>query len=273
MKDDNLTVPLYTAMVILLMEATPSGIAMGLGASLILSSFAYYIKALDFHGLVAGVIMGTTIFAIEPAFFAITTTFFFSSAIASLFRKKDKAVMKDFQKMGKRDATQVLANGFAVVLAAALQASGINAFPFAIAAVAAATADTWATEIGVLSAHSPRLITNLKKHVKRGRSGGITPLGLFASAIGGFSIFLASWPFYGLAAFAPALVGAIVGSVVDSLLGATVQAIYKCKLCQKPTEKKNHCSRAATLTQGLFWFDNNVVNLVSILIAATVVIL
>ena len=217
--------------------------------------------------------MGTTVFAISPAFFFITTTFFFSAAVASLFKKKKKAVMKNFQKIGKRNALQVLANGFPVIFAAAMQASGVTAFPFAIAAVAAATADTWATEIGFLSGYRPRLITNLAKHVKKGRSGGITALGLFASAIGGFTIFLAAWPFYGLAAFAPALIGAIIGSLIDSFFGATLQSLYKCRVCQKLTENKKHCKIKAHLIQGQFWFDNNIVNLTSIMIAATLVML
>jgi len=273
MRDDNLTVPLFTAIIILLMNATPAGIAMGLGASLILSSFAFYLRALDLHGLIAGVVTGTALFAVSPAFFAVTVTFFFSSAVASLFRKKQKAVLKDFQKTGKRNATQVLANGFPAVFGAAMHSAGINAVPFVIAAVAAATADTWATEIGVLSRYRPRLITNLARHVKRGRSGGVTALGLLASAVGGFTIFLAAWPFYGLAAFSPALIGAVVGSLLDSFFGATVQALYKCRICHKLTEKKKHCKVHSTLVQGQFWFDNNIVNLTSIMIAATLVML
>jgi len=273
LENDNLTVPLFTAMALLLMKTTPAAIITGLGVSLMLSSFAFYLRALDRQGLVAAVLLGTTIFSVSAPFFVVTMTFFFSSAIATTFKKKAKAIMKDFQKTGKRDAVQVLANGFGIFFATALHASGVNAMPFAVAAVAAATADTWATEIGVLSKYSPRLITNLRKHVQKGRSGGVTWLGLMASAFGGLTIFLAAYPFFGIATFTPAIIGAVVGSFLDSLFGATAQALYECRVCNKMTEKKIHCRRKATLIQGQFWFNNDLVNMTSTLIAAGLVML
>lgn len=122
---------------------------------------------------------------------------------------------------GRRNARQVIANGGV----AALAALAGNWVWFA-GALAAANADTWATEIGSHSPFRPRLITN-GKPVPAGTDGGITLLGT-AGGIAG-ALFIA-----GLAralvpgGFLPAVaVAGIAGMLVDSLLGATLQGRLK----------------------------------------------
>src|SRR5207253_1604096 len=75
-----------------------------------------------------------------------------------------------------RSARQVLANG-GVVLVAAL----LGSWPAAAGAIAAAAADTWATEIGAFSPFPPRLITSGRR-VTRCPAGGITALGTLGGA-------------------------------------------------------------------------------------------
>ena len=100
--------------------------------------------------------------------------------------------------------------------------------------------DTWSSELGVLSRKMPRLITT-GKECKPGTNGGVTTLGLVASAAGGFAVGFAFWC-GGL--FVPVVTGnvglalqfaaqwpvlviglgaGLVGSLIDSLLGATIQ--------------------------------------------------
>jgi uncharacterized membrane protein len=52
------------------------------------------------------------------------------------------------------------------------------------------------------------------------------------------------------------------GSVADSILGATVQAQYRCPVCGKITEKKDHCSKKnIPLIRGYRSMNNDRVNL------------
>ncbi len=246
----------------------PSAIVMGFGISLISSSLAYYLKSLDFNGLVGGVLVGTLVFGASPLLFFIMFAFLVS---ASILGKKSKHKDNRFHQKGKRNAIQVLANGFGLSLASLLILSGFDAIGMGIAAVAASTADTWATELGSRSKRKPRLITTFK-FVEKGRSGGITPKGLIASLLGGTFIFILTLPFYGFLYLAQGLVGGALGSLVDSLMGATCQGLYKCRMCNKITENETHCGKATILEKGLSWMNNDMVNLLSSIIAMAVFI-
>jgi uncharacterized membrane protein len=158
-------------------------------------------------------------------------------------------------------------------------------------AFAAANADTWATELGVLSRSAPRLITT-GKPAERGTSGAISGTGILAAFCGSLVVALLAVLFWqgrvtGLPVNSPEwivrLFGAeqptlstaqgllwalgitisgLLGSLVDSLLGATVQAIYYCPTCQKETERHplHLCGAPTTLIRGLPWMDNDWVN-------------
>src|SRR5690606_10888829 len=109
-------------------------------------------------------------------------------------------------------------------------------------ALAAVNGDTWATEIGVLSSQPPRLITTLQP-VERGASGGITPLGTVATlagagAIGLCAALLGLGPLIGLLGVLLAVtLAGLVGGFTDSLLGATLQALYRDPKTGELTEK------------------------------------
>jgi len=54
----------------------------------------------------------------------------------------------------------------------------------------------------------------------------------------------------------------LLGALFDSLLGATVQAIYYCPACQKETERNpmHSCGTQTTQIRGWKWLDNDLVN-------------
>jgi uncharacterized protein (TIGR00297 family) len=179
-------------------------------------------------------------------------------------------------KGGRRDAMQVLANGGAFALAAVAFALHSHAGWMALGAgaLAAATADTWATEIGSLARANPRSVLT-GRVVPAGTSGGITVAGTTASVAGASLIatiaLLFHWPTPVVFA---TLVGGIVGSVADSLLGAAVQSRRWCDQCELATEQESHvCGNTTRPVGGVTWMDNDMVNLLSGLLGAATALL
>ena len=119
---------------------------------------------------------------------------------------------------GQRTYRQVLANGGVAALAGLL-----GSWPIAAGALAAATADTWATEIGSFSPHAPRLITTWRP-VPKGTDGGVTLLGT-AGGISG-ALFIAGSAALLFAPSMPVVWAGVVGMFVDSALGATIQGRF-----------------------------------------------
>ena len=168
-----------------------------------------------------------------------------------------------------RGARQVLANG-GVAAALAL----LGSWPGTIGALAAAAADTWATEIGAFSPTDPHSITT-GEPVPRGRSGGITPLGtmgglLGAIAIAGLGGLVAPRQALGLAGAMLTAAAGIFGMLSDSLLGATLQASYTCAVCHAVTEAAGTCHAPLQRTRGVPWLDNDAVNLAGACVGAIV---
>ncbi|GCE18028.1 DUF92 domain-containing protein [Dictyobacter kobayashii] len=260
-------------------------LALGLLLSSAIGALAYRRRSLSRSGVAGAAITGTTIFGLGGWAWGSSLIFFFvSSSFFSHFRAADKArtAADKFSKGSQRDLAQVGANGgIASVMALgyglshqpALRESFEAGF---IGALATANADTWATELGVLSQQPPRLITTGRPTVP-GTSGGVSPLGASAAAGGAFAEGL----FFQLlrrrkSPILPiiALISGFAGSLFDSLLGATVQAIYYCPHCQKETERRIHnCGTPTTHLRGWRWMDNDLVNLLATLCGSLLAIL
>ncbi len=255
----------------------------GLVVSLAIGYAGYKRGALTAGGVAGAVLTGTLIFGLGGWEWGILLiAFFVSSSALSFYRARDKeGLAEKFAKGHRRDLGQALANGGLVALLAIL--SRLLPHPlwfFACAgALAAVNADTWATELGVLSRRPPRLITT-GHVVEVGASGGVTSLGTGAAAGGALFIALLA----GLGALAThqgganggmllvaAMVGGLVGCSFDSLLGATVQAIYWCDACGKETERRVHrCDTRTRLVRGWHWLGNDLVNFAASAVGALV---
>jgi uncharacterized protein (TIGR00297 family) len=176
---------------------------------------------------------------------------------------------------GHRDAIQVAANG-GIATAASLLSRTQPAFALAFSgALAAAAADTWSTEIGGRSTRAPRLITT-GRTVEPGTSGGVTWVGSAAGVAGaafvsGIATLLGV---ISLRHVAMVALGGIAGGIADSLLGATVQARYRCSACGGLGERPRHsCGQPAILASGVRWMTNDMVNLMATAVGAALPVL
>lgn len=189
--------------------------------------------------------------------------FFVLSSLLSKFGRSRKVPFEQvFEKSSTRDWGQVLANGGvpASVTVFSVLFPLYDFYPLYLGALAAATADTWGTEIGVLARGKTVSILRLTS-VEPGTSGGISEYGTIGGAIGAAVVALSGYPWYTELRTTLSVVAAgVAGSLIDSLLGATVQAQYKCGVCGKITEREMHCGQTTELHRGVRWIGNDVVN-------------
>ena len=245
--------------------------ATALVISLIIVALAVWRGSLSRSGAVGALLVGTLTFGLGGWVWGVLLGIFFvSSSLLSHFKEVEKKeAAEKFDKGHTRDMGQALANGGlgAVLAVFSVVNPGGLWFPFFMGVMATVTADTWATELGTLSKRPPRLITT-GKVVAVGSSGGISALGTMVSLLGGMVIGGAAGILHPQLPLLPALilggVSGLAGSLVDSLLGATVQQIYYCDVCQKDTERRIHkCGHATRPWRGWSWLNNDLVNLLA----------
>jgi uncharacterized protein (TIGR00297 family) len=245
-------------------------ITIGFILAVFIALVAWRAGALSHSGSWAAVVTGSLIFGLGGLAWAMLLLTFFisSSALTRVFSKRKASLAEKFSKGSQRDWGQVMANGgLGAILAIGYAISPHSAWlwlAFA-GAMAAVNADTWSTELGVLSEIPPRLITTGQK-VERGTSGGITLTGTLAAlcgaaVIGAVAILVSAGQSWVNALIIIILAG-LAGSLFDSVLGATVQAIYWCPSCQKETERHplHSCGTPTKQIRGWRWINNDVVN-------------
>jgi len=172
---------------------------------------------------------------------------------------------------GGRTPRQVLANGGWAVAGAMVASVSDLGWPILAGSLAAAQADTWATEIGAYSRKPTKLITSWQ-NVPPGTSGGITTLGTLGGAMGaGTAAVVSAIAAATLLVGAAALLGGLAGMTADSVLGATVQAKYICPSCGQTGEVRVHsCGRPAKRLSGWEWIDNDTVNFIATGVGAAI---
>ncbi|NRS49126.1 DUF92 domain-containing protein [Brevibacillus sp. HB2.2] len=252
----------------------------GLACSAGIAGAAYVKRSLSGSGFLAAVILGTVMYALGSSiWFGSLIAFFVSSTLLSKWKKHRKEEAESgYEKTGRRDAGQVLANGgLGLLLCIANWAWPHPLWWYAFLGVmAAVTADTWATEIGGLSRKPPRSIKTGQR-VQPGTSGGVSSLGMGASLAGGLFIGGTAWLLLAVAGqpapdvITPALrlaawigiagLAGLVGSLVDSWIGATWQQMYRCSVCNREIEQARHCGKPAVRIRGRAGWNNDAVNI------------
>jgi uncharacterized protein (TIGR00297 family) len=233
---------------------------------------AWRAQALDRSGALAAFAVGTLTFGSGGwPFTLVLLAFFVPSVGLSRVGRRRKKQLVDIGKGGARNAWQVLANGGVATIcavAAGLASRSPERFGDArlwiagfAGAYAAATADTWGTEIGTLVRGAPRSILTGRR-IAPGLSGGITRWGTFAEFAGALWIGLCTVATLGTSAvFFAVAAGGVSGAFVDSLLGATVQELRTCPACARTCETDPHvCGTPTTLVRGIRGFSNDLVN-------------
>lgn len=254
-------------------------LTIGFTLGIAVSYAAFRLGALTSSGAIAAVFVGGLIFGLGGLPWASLLLLFFisSSLLSKAFQRKKHSLSEKSAKGSRRDHGQVLANGglaAVLVLAHWIYPHQEGVWVAFAGCMAAVNADTWATELGILSPSAPRLI-HTGKVVPSGTSGGVTLYGYVATLVGAGVIALAASCFF---TFPPLLfvslviLAGLIGATVDSLLGATIQGIYYCAHCDKETESSpvHHCGTRTKYACGWRWLTNDLVNLACSVIGAGV---
>ncbi|KAE8615626.1 hypothetical protein XENTR_v10008568 [Xenopus tropicalis] len=251
-------------------------------------------RSLDNSGALGGLLVGFILTIANYSFFSALLTFFFiSSKLTKWKGEVKKCYDSEYKEGGQRNWVQVFCNGGLPAELALLYMieNGPGEIPIdfskeytaswmclsLLGALASSAGDTWASEIGpVLSKSSPRLITTWEK-VPVGTNGGVTPVGLISSLLGGTSVGVAY--FVTQLIFVPDLeiaapqwpiviyggMAGLLGSLIDSYLGAIMQYSGYDESTGKIV---NHPTKEAKFICGKPILDNNAVNLFSSILIA-----
>jgi uncharacterized protein (TIGR00297 family) len=229
---------------------------------------AWRARSLTGGGALAAAAVGTAVCgALGPTGLVILAAFFVPSNFLSRLLP---APAGGDAKGDRRDAAQVLANGGPAAAAALLEfcRPGLGLWATA-AALAAASADTWATTVGVWSGRDPRSILD-GSTVPPGTSGGVTLPGTAAGVLGALAVGVSvGMTGAGARAAAAATLLGAAWMLGDSILGAAAQARFHCPACGTATERPVHrCGVPAAHIGGWRWLTNDGVNLLATLGAA-----
>ncbi|NIN71364.1 MAG: DUF92 domain-containing protein [Gemmatimonadetes bacterium] len=240
------------------------------GAAAAVSVAAWRLNALTARGAVAGTVVGSMVVGLAGLGPAVVLVLFFVSS-------SGLSALPGGGARSRRGARQVLANGSVAALAACFHALHAFAGVALLGAVAAATADTWATEVGVRLGRRPRSILTFRRQPS-GTSGAVSFPGTLAAAAGALAVAgVGRWIVPGVAggALVAVTLGGLAGSLADSVTGAGFQAVYRCPACGANPEVARHpgCPKRALRVSGLPGVDNDMVNLIATATGAAISVL
>jgi len=247
--EESIAIPLGAGMAMWLFSSftyshipTAAEIAIAVTFPLIIGMASYKLNAADLSGALAGVLSGLLMILFGGiGWFALLLVFFFLGTLFTKYKYKYKVEIGAAQNNeGSRGYRNVFGNCLIpLIFVVAYGAIGSFRVPYVgeidktifimgyLGAMATATADTLASEIGSTYKGQPRMITTLKK-VKAGTDGAVSILGELAALFGSIAIAVVAIPLGVVGsnmyiAFAMAVLGGFLGTNIDSILGATFQ--------------------------------------------------
>lgn len=266
---DNITVPLSHGLVLSVFLIPTVGVsipqfALGISLAIMVAVGAYVVRALNASGAVATSLLAAVVFGLGGWKWTMPiVVFFVLSSALSFYGRSTKADLDSvFEKSSTRDHGQVGANGGipGAIMLLQYMVPTIDWYPAYVGAIAAATADTWGTEVGTMFRGRTITLAGFRE-VPRGSNGGVSVAGSVAGIAGAALVagVAGQWTF-SWSTVLVGTIGGVSGAVVDSLLGSTAQARYRCTVCGKGTERTEHCGVPTELTGGLWWLRNDGVN-------------
>ncbi len=266
---DNLTLTLSTAFVLSFFLIPQSSadvyqLTMAVSFGIFIAVASHKVKLLTLSGSVATFLLAVIVFGICGWQWTIPLVTFFvlSSFISKAGAARKAELERTANKIEGRDHAQVFANGGIGGMLALVTYwyPEIDLYPLFVGSIAAVTADTWGTEIGMLArGHTVRL-PDLKT-VSPGSNGGMTIAGSLAGAGGSVVIGISASEWLDAGMLGWIILAGIAGSLVDSILGATVQAEFRCPVCATKTGQRTHCNNQPTVhVRGFAWLNNDGVN-------------
>lgn len=247
--EESVAIPLGAGMAMWLFSSftyaripTAAEIAIAVTFPLIIGMASYKLNAADLSGALAGVLSGLLMILFGGiGWFALLIVFFVLGTLFTKYKYAYKVEIGAAQNnKGSRGYRNVFGNCLIpLIFVVAYGAFGSFDVPYLghidrnifimgyLGAMATATADTLASEIGSTYRGQPRMITTLKK-VKAGTDGAVSMLGEGAALFGSVAIAVVAIAM-GVAgpdlwvAFLLAVLSGFLGTNIDSVLGATLQ--------------------------------------------------
>jgi len=269
------TTSIQTQFVLTLTDAAPLVVAVV--ASLLVAVAAWRLGGLTKSGAAAATLVGACALLVSVGVGTFLVCWFALATVLSRIGKQRKTqrLRGIVEKGGQRDARQVLANGgvFCLVLFGVLVSGagcdlttrcGYLMLVAAAGSLAAAGADTWATEIGTMLGGRPYAVRTGER-VPAGTSGAVTLPGSLAMVVGAFTLAVLAAlctviPFE-VRSVAAVAIGGTLGSVADTVIGAWFQERRRCPSCATLTEQLVHeCGATTVRYSGVAGMNNDAVN-------------
>lgn len=258
--------------------------AMELGVALLagvaFGGGAYGTDSLDGRGAATGGLFAATLVGLGGWAWIVPGIAFFglSSALTGLNPRPE--TISRGENSSRRTQAQVLANGGVAWAALAIMAIvpagtptvGLWGYAAFVGALAAAAADTWATELGTLSPASPWSLRTGHR-VPAGTSGAVSLVGSGAAVLGAASVVGAALLVRGSLSSAlwqdAALLGGagLAGMLADSVAGAFLQAQYR---TTSGEWVENPPTADSVPERGWSGIGNHAVNLIGTIVGALV---
>jgi uncharacterized protein (TIGR00297 family) len=267
---DNLTLPIGAGLfATLLLQFGDVGLYAYLAASIAILAVAFRRGAITADGAVAALLTALTLYALGGVWVGVSLlAFFVLGSFASGLKNSRKRAAEQLQAdTGARNWKRVLANSLpaSALVWVAYVGNEPRLILAAMTVFAAAAADTFSSELGMLS--TGRVFSVLTgRPIERGLSGGVSLAGLGAGLLGSVLLSLLALPMFGWQGFLFSAAMGFAGSILDSVLGASLQV--KFSGANGATQEMPAFAGAAP-TAGLSVITNSAVNLLSLSVIAS----